>query len=54
MFAIGVVSRFQSNPELEDWIVAKHILKYLQRTIDYILVYSREVLTPIRYKDSDF
>ena len=28
-FAIGVVSRFQSNPGPEHWIADKHVLKYL-------------------------
>ena len=32
----------------------KHILKYLRRTRDYILVYSSGDQNPIRYIDSDF
>ena len=31
-YAVGVVSRFQSNPGLNHWIAVKHILKYLRRT----------------------
>ena len=31
-YAVGMVSRYQSNPGSEHWIVVKHILKYL-RTI---------------------
>ena len=31
-YAVGVVSRFQSNPGPEHWIAMKHILKYLRRT----------------------
>ena len=28
-FAIGMVSRYHSNPGLEHWTTVKHILKYL-------------------------
>ena len=35
-FAIGMVSRYQSNPGLEHWTAVKHILKYLRRTKDCI------------------
>ena len=51
---LEVVSRFQLNQELEDWIAAKRILKYLQRTRDYMLVYYVENLTPIRYTYFNF
>ena len=30
-FAVGMVSRYQSNPGLEHWTAVKHILKYLRR-----------------------
>lgn len=53
-YTVGIVSRYQSNPELNHWIAVKHILKYLRRTRDYMLVYSGEDLTPVRYTDSDF
>ena len=39
-YAVGVVSRYQSDPGEEHWITVKHILKYLRRTRDYMLVYS--------------
>ena len=38
-FAIGMVSRYQSDPKEEHQIAVKHIFKYLQRTHDYMLVY---------------
>ena len=41
-FTVGVVSRFQSNLGLDHWVAVKHILKYLKRTRDYMLVYSVE------------
>ena len=33
-FAIGMVSRYQSNLGEEHWIAVKHILKYLRRKRD--------------------
>ena len=53
-YAIGIVSRYQSNPGLDHWIAVKHILKYLRRTRNYMLIYSGTDLNPIGYTDSDF
>ena len=53
-YAVGIVSRFQSNLGLDHWVAVKHILKYLRRARNYILVYSDRDLIPIRYTDSDF
>ena len=53
-YAVGIVSHYQSNPEMGHWITVKHILKYLRRTRDYMVVYSGGDLNPIRYTDSDF
>ena len=53
-YAVEVVSRFQSNPGLNHWIAVKHILKYLRRTRDYMLVYSGDDLKIQGYTDSDF
>ena len=53
-YAVGIVSRYQSNPRMGHWIAVKHILKYLRRTRDYMLVYSGGDLNPIGYTDSDF
>ena len=52
--AVGIVSRYQSNPGMGHWIAVKHILKYLRRTRDYMLMYSGGDLNPIGYTDSDF
>ena len=49
-----MVSKYQSEPGEEHWIAVKHILKYLRRTRDYMLVYQDESLEPIGYTDSDF
>ena len=53
-YAVGVVSQYQFDPEEEHWIVVKHILKYLRRTRDYMLVYSSGSLETISYTDLDF
>ena len=53
-FAVGMVSRFQSDPSEEHWIAVKHIFKYLRRIRDYMLVFQDESLVPIGYTDSDF
>ena len=37
-FEVGMVSRYQFNPSLEHWTVVKHILKYLRRIKDYVLM----------------
>ena len=53
-YSDGMVSRYQSNPRSKHWQAVKHILKYLRRTRDYMLVYRCEDLIPIGYTDSDF
>ena len=35
-YAVGIVNRYQSNPEVGHWIAVKHILKYFRRTRDYM------------------
>ena len=37
-FAMGMVSRYQSNPGPKHWTTVKHILKYLKRMRDYVFV----------------
>jgi hypothetical protein len=53
-YAVGIVSRYQSNPGPKHWIAVKHILKYLRRTRDYMLIYSGHDLNPIEYTNSNF
>ena len=53
-FAIGMVSRYWSNPSLEHWTTVKHILKYLRRTKHYMLMYGGDELILIGYTDSNF
>ena len=53
-YIVGVVSRYQSDIGEEHWIVVKHILKYLRRTRDYMLVYSSGGLKTVGYTYSYF
>ena len=38
-FAVGMVSRYQSNPGLAHWRAVKRILWYLRGTVDHALCY---------------
>ncbi|XP_072076580.1 secreted RxLR effector protein 161-like [Arachis hypogaea] len=54
-FAVGMLERYQSNPGMDHWKVAKKVLRYLQGTKDYMLMYKRSSqLEVIGYSDSDF
>ena len=52
--AVGLVSKYQSDPGLDHWTTVKCILKYLRRTRDYMLIYGSDELIPVGYIDSDF
>ena len=39
-FTVGMVSRYQSNPGSKHWTAVKHILKYLRKTKDYMIMYA--------------
>jgi hypothetical protein len=54
-FAVSVLGRYLSNPGHAHWVAAKKVMRYLQKTKDYMLVY-REVddLNAIGYSDADF
>ena len=53
-YTVGIVCWYQSDLGEEHWIDVKHILKYLRRTRDYMLVYSSGSLEIIGYTYSDF
>ena len=53
-YVVGVMSMLQSNLGPDHWIVVKHILKYLRRTRDYMLVYSGDDLKIHGYTDWNF
>ena len=52
-YIIGMLGRYLSNPD--HWKKAKRVMRYLQRTIDYMLTYCRSShLEIVRYSDSNF
>ena len=54
-FPTSVLRRYLSNPGPDHWVVAKKVMRYLQRTKDYMLVYRRmSDLEVVSYTDSDF
>ncbi|RVW61091.1 Retrovirus-related Pol polyprotein from transposon TNT 1-94 [Vitis vinifera] len=54
-FAVGMLGRYQSNPGIDHWKDAKKVMRYLQETKDYKLMYRRTSnLEVVGYSDSDF
>jgi hypothetical protein len=54
-FAVGILGRYQSNPGMDHWKAAKKVLRYLQGTKGYMLMYRRtDNLDVTGYSDSDF
>ena len=40
-YIVGMLGRYLSNPGNDHWIAAKRVMRYLQRTKDYILIYRK-------------
>ena len=54
-YAIGMLSRYQSNPRLDNWKATKKVVIYLKGTKDYKLTYKQfDPLDVVGYLDSDF
>ena len=54
-FIVGMLGRYLSNPGMDHWKAAKRVMRYLQRTKEYMLTYRRsDQLEIIGYSDSDF
>ena len=54
-YAVGVLRRYQSNPGMDHWRVTKKVMRYLQGTKDYMLMYRQtENLDLVGYSDADF
>ncbi|KAL6329388.1 hypothetical protein AAG906_017702 [Vitis piasezkii] len=52
---VGMLGRYRSNPGLDHWKAAKKVMRYLQGTKDYKLMYRRTSnLEVVGYSDSDF
>ena len=54
-FSVAIMERYQSNPSIDHLRVTKKVLRYLQGTKDYMLMYRRtDNFEVIGYSDSDF
>ncbi|XP_048326799.2 secreted RxLR effector protein 161-like [Ziziphus jujuba] len=54
-FVVGMLGRYQSNPGVDHWRATNKVMRYLQGTKDYILMYKRtDNLEVIGYSDADF
>ena len=54
-FVVGMLGRYQSNPSLDHWRPAKKVMRYLQGTKYYKLMYKRiSNLEVDGYSNSDF
>ena len=54
-FAVGMLGRYQSNPSIDHWKASKKVMRYLQGTKDYMLMYKQtNNFEVIGYSDSDY
>ena len=54
-FAVGMLGRYQSNPGMDHWKATKKVMRYLQGTKDYMLMYRwTDHLEVEGYSDLDF
>ena len=53
-YAVGMVSRYQSNPGQGHWKAVKRVLRYLKGTADYALCYQGSDLQLEGYTDADW
>ena len=52
---VGMLGRYLSNSGMDHWKKAKQVMRYLQRTKDYMLTYRRSNhLEIVGYSDFDF
>jgi hypothetical protein len=55
VFVVGMLGRYQTDPGMDHWKVAKKVLHYLQRTKNYMLTFRKsDNLEVIDYSDFDF
>ena len=54
-FSVGVCARFQANPKMSHLTAIKRIIKYVSRTSEFGLFYSKESNVSLaRYSDADW
>ena len=50
-----MLGRYQNNPGMDHWKTAKKVMRYLQGTKDFMLIFRRsDNLEVTGYSDSDF
>ena len=54
-YVVVILCRYHSNPGVDHWKAAKKVIRYIQGTKDYMLMYRRaDYLEVIGYSDVDF
>ena len=53
-YVVGLVSQFQSNPDLAHHKVLKRVLRYLKGKAEYMLCYQASDLYLVGYSDADW
>ncbi|MCO5567257.1 hypothetical protein L7F22_020946 [Adiantum nelumboides] len=53
-YAVGVVSRFMSNPGKKHWEAVKGVLRYLNGTKDRCICFGKGKLSVVGYTDADY
>ena len=55
VFVVSMLGKYQSNPSMDHWRAVKKVLRYLQGTKEYMLMYRRtDNLEIIGYSNLDF
>ncbi|GJW55170.1 hypothetical protein Tco_0099255 [Tanacetum coccineum] len=52
--AVGLISRFMSNPRMNHWEVVKWLLRYLKRTLKAALCFNKKEVVLEGFFDSDY
>jgi hypothetical protein len=52
--AVGVLTRYMSNPSSEHWLAAKAVLRYIAGTLDYGVIYNANKPGLVAYCDADY
>ena len=53
-YVVGLVRRFQSNPDLAHWKAVKRVLQYFKGTTNYMLCYQALDWRLVSYSDGDY
>lgn len=53
-FAIGLMSRFLSNPRLPNWYAVKRIRRHIKRALRFFIYYQGNGLELYGYSDIDW